>query len=232
MGAAIAGGLSSLAGGDKAVDAQKRAASEANATQRYVFDQTRQDQEPYRAVGMRALAGLEDPNFQKSFSAADFANYKDPGYDMRMQEGMKAINNAASARGMGNSGATMKALAKYGQDYASNEYQNMYNRFNNDQGNRFSRLSSLAGMGQDANRANATVGMNYGNQVSGNQIGLGNAIASNHIAKGNMFNNMLGQGMSMAGMAFGGPMGGAKAPSFGNPQSWASYGGSGNPYGV
>ncbi len=173
---------------DKALDAQSGATGAANDTQRYIFNTQRDDSKPWREAGLKALSGIEDNKFMDNFSG-------DPGYQFRMGEGMKAINNGASARGMGNSGATMKALLKYGQDYSSNEYNNAYNR-------NFGRLSTLAGFGQNANQQMAGAAQNYGNNVSANQIGLGNAQGAAHIAQANRQSQMLAQGAGMAAMAF------------------------------
>jgi hypothetical protein len=52
----------------------------------------------------------------------------DPGFAFRLQEGLKAIQRSAAAKGTALSGGTLKALERYGQDYSSNEYGNAYNR--------------------------------------------------------------------------------------------------------
>lgn len=167
---------------DRAIGAQTDAANQANATQKYIFDTQRTDYQPWREAGVKALAGLQDPNFGKDLTM-------DPGYQFRMDQGTNAINAAAAARGMGNSGATLKALARYGQDFASNEYNNAYNRT-------YGRLSSLAGMGQGAVQGMAGAAQNYGNNVSQTQMGLGNAIASANIAQSNRQAGLLGAGMT------------------------------------
>ena len=48
---------------------------------------------------------------------------KDPGYQFRLAEGEKAIKRQAAARGMLNSGATLKALERYRGQLASEEFQ-------------------------------------------------------------------------------------------------------------
>ena len=53
---------------------------------------------------------------------------KDPGYQFRMDEGLKAVRRGASAVGGRGSGATLKALQTYGQNMASSEYDKAYNR--------------------------------------------------------------------------------------------------------
>ena len=51
-----------------------------------------------------------------------------PGYEFRRREGQRAIENAASAKGMLRTGNTWKDLLKYGQDYATAEYDKTYGR--------------------------------------------------------------------------------------------------------
>jgi hypothetical protein len=53
---------------------------------------------------------------------------QDPSYQFRLQQGQQALENSASARGLLRSGGTMKDLIDYGQNAASQEYQNAYNR--------------------------------------------------------------------------------------------------------
>lgn len=183
---------------DDAISAQRGAADQANATQRYIYDQTRADMQPWRGAGERALGDLQNADFQKDFTMSDFM--ADPGYQFRMSEGQKAIERSAAARGGLNSGATLKALTRFGQDTASSEFSNAYNRFNADRDRRFNRLSSLAGVGQTANSQVASAGQNYGNNVSQNQIGLGNAIAGANIGASNQTSNLIGQGIGAAFM--------------------------------
>ncbi len=54
-----------------------------------------------------------------------------PGYDFRMQQGQKALENSAAAKGTLFSGATGKALQEYGQNFGSNEYQNYLSNLQN-----------------------------------------------------------------------------------------------------
>jgi hypothetical protein len=130
-----------------------------------------------------------DPELFRSFGQSDFQ--KDPGYDFRMQEGQKALERSAAARGGLQSGGTMKALTRYGQDFASNEYQNAYNRFNNDRSNRFNRLSGIAGVGQAANSQIGQAGANYANQVGQNTMGAANAAGAAGIAGANAWGGAL-----------------------------------------
>lgn len=165
---------------DDAASAQTNAANNARDVQLQMYNQSRADNEPWRKAGTEALGSLTKNDFMNNWQT-------DPGYQFRMDEGNKAINAAAGARGMYNSGATMKALAKYGQDYASGEYNNVYQR-------QYNRLSSLAGIGQNATGQNQASGQNYANQSSQAYQYLGNAQAANSVAQGNAFNGALSNG--------------------------------------
>jgi len=81
-----------------------------------------------------------------SFTNADFV--KDPGYQFRMDEGAKGLEHSAAARGGLLSGAQAKAVSRYGQDFASNEFGNAYGRYTQDQGNRYNRLQGISQQGQ------------------------------------------------------------------------------------
>lgn len=66
----------------------------------------------------------------------------DPSYAFRQSEGMRALEHSAAAQGGLLSGSTGKALQRYGQDLASTEYGNAYNRF---MANRANALGLLQG---------------------------------------------------------------------------------------
>lgn len=197
-GAAVLGYFGSQQAGNRAADAQRDAANQSNEMQRYMYDQTRNDQKKWREAGESALGRLVDPSMMRTFQASDFQ--KDPGYDFRLQQGQRGLEASAAARGNLNSGATLKALQRYGQDYASNEYLNAYNRFNNDRDQSFNKLSSIAGLGQSANNQVGNAGQNYANQYSQNQMGMANANAANMISQSNNFNNLIGQGVTAYGL--------------------------------
>ncbi len=195
-GAIIVGGLIAANASQNASSSQTGAADRATGVQSAEYQQTRKDQAPWREAGEGALgkinANMDD--YTKNFSMADFQ--KDPGYQFRMDEGNKAIERSAAAKGGLNSGGTMKALTRYSQGVASDEYQSAYNRFNTDRSNSFNRLASLAGIGQTANNAIGQSGQNMANNVSQNIIGAGNANAAAQMNQSNSINQGIGQGMN------------------------------------
>lgn len=206
VGSAVVGAYSASEAADSqaqaagdASAAQLQAQRESNELQKEMYDQNRADMQPWREAGMGQLsqltAGLKPGGeFNRNFGMADFQ--ADPGYAFRQAEGQKAIDNSAASRGSALSGATLKALTRFGQDTASNEYQNSYNRWNNDVSNRFNRISGVAGTGQQATQqigqyGQSTAGniaqgnMNTANNVASNTIQAGNARASGYVGMAN-----------------------------------------------
>lgn len=188
---------------DNALAAQQGASHEANELQRYMYNTTREDNQPWRDAGVKALGQMQDPSFQHSFTMADFQ--ADPSYQFRMQEGQKAIARASAAKGLFSTGS-LKSLSDYNQNAASQEYQNAFNRFQTDQTNRYNRLASLSGNGQTANAANQQAGQAYANQTGENLMGSANAQAASTMAQANQRNALYGQFMQNAatGMGMGG----------------------------
>lgn len=116
--------------------------------------------DPFTAVGNTATTGLNtaltDPF---KFNIQD-----DPGYAFRSQQGQKAVEQSAAARGGTMSGGTLKALTQYGQGFASQEYQNAFSRHQQ----QLENLFKGAGLGFNA----ATSKSNNFNQNSALQVGL------------------------------------------------------------
>lgn len=79
----------------------------------------------YQAAPDLMVGNYQDPG---DFSMEKFQ--QDPGYAFRMSEGLKALDRTAAARGGLISGGALKAASRYGQDMASQEYQNAFNRYN------------------------------------------------------------------------------------------------------
>jgi len=94
-----------------------------------------------------------NPNFgalTKQFTNEDFV--KDPGYDFRQKQGELGVNRNLATRGNYFSGAAMKELNHYNQDFASNEFGNAYNRDAAYKANMFNRLAGMAQGRQQANQ--------------------------------------------------------------------------------
>ena len=188
------------------------AANNATALQRQMYEQNQANLAPYLAAGTNALGRISTGlapggEFSKSFSMDDFT--ADPGYGFRMSEGLKAMDRNAAARGGLISGAALKAGARYGQDMASQEYTNAFNRYQTNRCNQLQPLQSLAGIGQTATNNLASVGSNYasnvgniGTNAANTQANAGltssQAYASAYGAAGNALNNAFNPNPVMA----------------------------------
>lgn len=196
IGGSIVGGLIASNGTKSAAGTQAAAADRAADLNWRQYEQTREDQAPWRAAGTAALSQLTGGlapggEYNRSFSMSDYQ--ADPGYQFRLSEGRKGITTAAAAGGSRYSGATLKALARFNSDQASQEYGRAYDRYNNDVTTRFNRLASVAGIGQTATNQTAAAGAQAAGQVGQAIQDAGTARASGYVGTANAINGALGQ---------------------------------------
>lgn len=193
---AIGGALiSSEAAGD-AADQQADSAAQANALQRYMYDTTREDQAPYREAGVEALGRLRDFSDRELRPDEVMA---EPGYQFGLQQGLDNVQNTAAARGGLYSGNTLRALTRYGNDYATTRYNDAWNRNQASGSTRWNRLAALAGIGQTATNQVQSAGQNYAGSVGGNLMSNANAQGAAGMAQGNIWGNALNQVASIGG---------------------------------
>jgi hypothetical protein len=180
---------------------QAGAAQQAADVQRSQFEQTREDQAPYRQAGYNALAELQRtagnvPGAFK-FGAGDYQ--ADPGYAFRLAEGQKALDRQAAARGGLISGGALRAAQRYGQEMGSQEFGNAYNRaltgYNTDvarENQLYNRQAALAGIGQTATNLIGQAGQNYATNVGNLMTGAGAAQAAGQVGMANALTGGLG----------------------------------------
>ena len=190
--ATVAGSMYSSKQAGKAAKTQANSADRASQIQQENFEQTRKDLMPYKQAGDTSLSQLmgqmtPDGYFNQTYTGQDI--YSDPSYQFRLQQGQDAIQSSAAAQGGLLSGATLKALQNYGQESASQEYSNSYNRFNADQTNRYNRLSNLVGIGQNAAAQVGNAGAQTAQAVANNTMAGANSIAAGQIGSANAWTN-------------------------------------------
>lgn len=193
--AAIVGG--SLIGANassRAARAQERAAAESTAAQERMFNRQVELQEPFRQAGVNALPELIAASRYTPFGMEQFQ--QDPGYGFRMKEGLRALENTAAARGGLMSGNQLRGVTQFGQDLASQEFGNAFNRYQAERAARLNPLQSLAGMGQTTATNVAGQAGQLGQAMGSNIIGAGNARASGYMGTANAFSNALSQGLN------------------------------------
>lgn len=209
VGGAVIGGIAS----NKAASTQARATEAATAAQtastekgleaqERMFERQVALQEPFRQVGVNALPELVAASKYEPFTAAKFQ--ADPGYAFRMKEGLRALDRSAAARGGLLSGNQLRGITEYGQELASQEFTNAFNRYQAERAARLQPLQSLAGMSQSsantltgaAGQLGANIGSTYsqlGQNIGANLIGAGNARASGYMGIANALTGGVGQ---------------------------------------
>ena len=196
----IAGLISSRASKNAASKAAESAEAAGAETKRQ-YDITREDQKPFMQTGVAAnarLAGLLAPGGElaRRFSASDME--ADPVYQSGLKfgldQGTGAINQRAIAGGSYDSGATLKALTRYANDYGSTKANDSYNRFNTDQTNLYNRNAGVSGAGQVATNQVGAQGAQAAGQIGGYLTDAGSARSAGIIGGANAW----GQGISSA----------------------------------
>jgi hypothetical protein len=224
-GAAVIGGAIVGSSAKSAANTQAAAAAQSSDVSKAISDQqialAREQyaanvalQEPFRQAGIKGQNRLMDViglsgntgaqgygSATRDFGAADFQ--ADPGYAFRLAEGQKALDRSAAARGGLISGSALKAATRYGQDAASQEYTNAFNRYQTNRANLLQPLQSLAGQGQSTANTiggygqsmtgdiNASLG-NYGTNANAATMNAANARASGYMGQANALSGALG----------------------------------------
>jgi cellobiose-specific phosphotransferase system component IIB len=189
---------------NKASDTALKTASQNNALQKEIYTQNYNLLAPFVNRGNQAGDAINSLLLSPNQNNAAFQNYlNSTGYQFQLDQGSKALQQGAMARGALQSGAASKALQTYGQNTATSFFKDYLGLLANQQGVGLSGGSAVAGVGQ-----------NYGNSVSANNNLAGSAAANAHLAAGNaqagIYGNIAG---GISGVA------NALASSYGQPKS-------------
>lgn len=199
------------AAANHAADLQAEQSQKALDFQKQQYETSQQEIAPWLAAGNSGLNALQfglgtggsangsgvaqgslTKPFDQSFTApTGLTEQNDPGYQARLKLGTDAIQRSAAARGGVVTGGTAKALDTYGQDYASNEYGNVYNRalndfttnfnaYNTNQTNQYNKLAALSGIGQQSAVQLGQQGQNASNNVTNNLLSTGQQIGQDY----------------------------------------------------
>jgi len=235
-GAGVAGSI--LGGKKKAKAAARKAAAVEQATSEGLNDYRSARDFTMDAYGPLATnLGGDYADFRTGILGGEFdpRNYDfeaDPGYQFRMDEGQRALERTAAARGNLLSGAQMKAAMRYGQDYASNEYDRGYNRNANSLAAVLGQRQGLINYGLQGTGAQAGAWQNYANAAAPFRmqgvLGQQSALMEKANAKADMWGGITnGIGSAIGSLAggfsgFGGASGsgGSSILPGGNSQGW------------
>lgn len=211
---------------NRAADLSKQAADASLGFTKNVYSNAQGYAAPYQDTGKVALSQLgtgiaPGGEFNQTYDASKILS-DDPGYQFRLDQGQQALERAEAAGGSIGGGGSIKAGTQYAQDYASGEYNNAFQRFQQQQQQRFGQLSNLAGLGENANAivTNAGTGaasnfsntsLNGANQQGTDLMAAGNANAGGVIGSTNAITNtlsnlgQLAQQANASGYGGGGP---------------------------
>jgi hypothetical protein len=208
-GAALGGLLS--AGGAEAGAAQQAAAERAAiAEETSMFNQEQQNEAPYMQTGSNAAGqlnylmgegGQTNPDgtpktnsaggygsLNQQFNADTFKSMS-PAYQFQLQQGGQGTLNASSSGQGAESGAALKELQGYNQNFANTSFNNAFNQYQTQQNNVFSRLSNLATLGSSAGSNSTTGAGQFSGQIGTATAGVGAALGAGSVAAGNALGN-------------------------------------------
>lgn len=209
-----AGALSAGAtafGASKAAKAQEKAGQAAIGAQKEMFDITRQTLSPFIGAGEGAIPGLQEwlatdsnnplstilklitPGPNQSATLEQL-----PGFSFTRDTGLKAVNNALAARGLGGSGgAVARGAADYVTGLSSNTWNNLITQLLNTFQSGGSALQNLVNTGAGAGASLGGASTATGQQIGNTLVGIGNAQAAGFNALGSAgagFANTIGSG--------------------------------------
>jgi hypothetical protein len=207
-GASIYGSSQASKSANKAADVQQSGIDATN--QRYAT--TRGDLQPYFQPGYNALNA--ESNLATGSPYGDGPNYvamaydnlpgrmtqaqleATPGYQFTLGQGLKAVQSAAAARGLGVSGAALKGAGDYATGLANKTYLDQFNvgqqRFSDylnlntgAQGNitnQFNRLNTVSALGENAAAGLGATGASLSNTATTGASNAGNYINAGGLA--------------------------------------------------
>jgi hypothetical protein len=140
-----------------------------------------------------------------SFTGENLAS--DPGYQFGLNQGTQGIERGQAARGNFLSGAAMRELTRFNEDYAGTKFNDAYNRnlstyntnltrrqnewntnlnaYNQNRNTIYNFLTGQSQMGQNSAAQVGASGVQTANNVGNNIMGAGNAQAAGAVASGN-----------------------------------------------
>jgi hypothetical protein len=206
--AALIGGKMASSGAKSAARTSAAASDRASELQREMFERNVELNAPFREAGVNALNKLAPLASEYTpFGMQQFQ--QDPGYAFRMSEGMKGLERSAAARGGLLSGATMKGIQRYGQDLASQEFQNAFNRYGIERERRLAPLQSLAGVGQTTSQQLGAAGTGFANTLGNIGMNQANVQGNAAMARASAYGDTTNQLANLAGRYYGGGFGGS-----------------------
>ena len=150
---------------------------------------------PYRTSGEQAnetlrRALMEGGEFNRNFTSTDFQT--DPGYQFRLNEQNRIANAQLAARGNYNTGSALRQLTRDSGEFASSEFDNAFQRYRQQNTDRYDRLFGMSGRGQEAATQSGA------NLIRGGEFGSGLTVdAANRTGENTLRTNETTTGRSI-----------------------------------
>ena len=198
---------------------QANAAQAGQQLQQQNFQNLSPNFTPYMQTGAAGLSALnaampgltQMPESYKPFTAADLQSNLAPNYQFMLNQGLGAQSQALNVGGGGSNINT--ANTKFAEDYASNAYQNALTNYQTQQAQQFSqgqtaqsnifnRLSSVAGIGQNAIAGLSNLASGTASNITNLGVGGAQATAAGVVGAANAqasgLSNIGGAGVTSA----------------------------------
>jgi hypothetical protein len=202
--AALGGAITNAVTANNAANKLKAGEAQARGDIENYANKAANYQQPYYSLGTQNAQNLSNMVNSGQFSVNPYSytdtqqapqtyqnqafNFQqDPGYQFQMQQGLAGVQNSAAAGGGLLSGATLKALQRYGQGLAGTSYQNAFNR---------NIATNQQGLAQNQNAYNQyNTNRNFGAENSMNQYTTQNQQANQRY---NQMSNLANMGIGAA----------------------------------
>jgi len=200
----IGAGMQSSAA-KSAASAQANAANQAAQLQQQQFNTINQQQAPYRQSGYSALnqigsmLGGAQPKYDQNgnyigdqqgsgyltqqFGPDQLKSNLAPNYQFMLNQGVGAGTQAGNVGGGGSN--VQRSNQIFGENYASNAYQNAFNNFQQQRQNIYNTLASIAGIGQTGQTATNAAGLTTATNIGEADIGAASAAGAGQVGSAN-----------------------------------------------
>ena len=209
VGGAVLGGAIAAGGAESAAQTQANAALNAQNISQGMFNTQMTNQAPFRQAGYGAINQLNylmgtgqqsdynGPGGQPfSSSAGGFGSLNapfnaqtfksmSPQYQFNLQQGGQGVLNQDASSLGAESPAALKDLMSFNQGYANNSYNSAFANYQTQQNNIFSRLNSIAGLGQAAASNQATGASSFANSIGNSAQNVGTTLAGGTVGAAN-----------------------------------------------
>ncbi len=182
-GATLLGSYLTSNAASNAANQQNQQAQNSLQLQQQMHNQTVAGLQPYNDAGRNALSTMQQLN------GGNYSSFtQSPDYQFALDQGTKAMDASAAAKGTLFSGGYGRQMQQFGQGLASQQYNQYYNH-----------LQGIASQGESAAANVGYNNMGYANAATGINTNNGQAQAMGTLGQAGAWNNSLNQLSSLFG---------------------------------